>query len=174
MQIHNVKNTLLLGLMAVVLSSLQIALYAGEEQIDVKDLPPAVLAAFQKTYPKAEIKGVSKEDEDGRIAYEIESVEGKVVRDVLYSEEGQVLEVEEEMAFKALPAGVQKTITDNYPDAEVEKAEKITKNGSINYEVVVETDDEILEIMLDAQGKIIKTESSKENEEEEAEEEAEE
>lgn len=152
--------------MAVVLCSIQTALYAGEEEIDVKDLPSAVLAAFQKAYPNAEIKGASKEDEDGRIVYEIESVDGKQKRDILYSEEGKVLEVEEQIAFKMLPDAIKKTIKDKYPEAEIEKAEKITKNGTINYEVLVETDDETLEIVLDPQGKIVKSESSDEEEEE--------
>jgi uncharacterized membrane protein YkoI len=174
MNTRYVKKVLRLGLAAVLLCSLQTALYAGEEDIDIKDLPQVVLDAFQKAYPNAEIKGASKEDEDGRIAYEIESIDGKQVRDILYSEEGDVLEIEESISFKALPAAVQKTIMDKYADAEVEKAEKITKDGSTSYEVVVETDDATLEIVLDAQGKIVKSESSMEGEEEEAEEESEE
>jgi uncharacterized membrane protein YkoI len=174
MNTRNVKKVLLLGLMAVLLCSLQTALYAGEEEIDVKDLPQAVLKAFQKAYPKAEIKVASKEDEDGQIVYEIESVDGKQVRDILYSAEGAVLEVEEAILFKTLPEAVQKTINDRYPEAEVEKAEKITKDGVTNYEVVIENDDETMEIKLDAQGKIVKSESSMENDEEEGEEEGEE
>ena len=76
------------------------------------------------------------------------------------------MEVEEQIAFKMLPDAIKKTIKDKYPEAEIEKAEKITKNGTINYEVLVETDDETLEIVLDPQGKIVKSESSDEEEEE--------
>jgi len=133
-----------------------------------------VLSAFQKAYPKAEIKGAAKEDEDGQIVYEIESVDGKQMRDILYSAEGKVLELEEAIPFKTLPEAVQKTIKENYPDAEVEKAEKITKGETTNYEVVLENDDETLEIKLDSQGKIVKSESSEENDESESEEENEE
>lgn len=166
MNSNSVKKLMRWAVMIVLLCSFYTPIFAGEEEIDVKDLPKAVFNAFQKAYPKAEITSASKEDEDGRIAYEIESVDDEQVRDILYSEEGQVLEVEEEMLFNELPKAVRETIKDEYPDTEVEKAEKITRGGVINYEVVVETEDESLEIVLDAQGKIIKSESADEDEEE--------
>ncbi|MCX6561361.1 MAG: hypothetical protein NTZ26_12710, partial [Candidatus Aminicenantes bacterium] len=46
--------------------------------VDLKILPPAVLKAFQAAYPKAVIKGASKEVEKGVTQYEVESVDGKL------------------------------------------------------------------------------------------------
>ena len=44
---------------------------ADEEKIPVKELPKAVLKAVKEKFPKAEIKGAAKEEEDGKTTYEV-------------------------------------------------------------------------------------------------------
>ncbi len=48
-----------------------------KRKLDKKDLPKEVFNSFQKSYPNATIKGASMENEEGKIYYEIESVDGK-------------------------------------------------------------------------------------------------
>ncbi|MBN1559684.1 PepSY-like domain-containing protein [candidate division KSB1 bacterium] len=142
----------------------------AEESIHVSDLPAPVLSAFQKAYPNAKIKEAAKEEEDGQVVYEIESEDGKQKRDILYAADGTLIELEEAMPFGELPAAVKKAVTEKYPDAKVEKAEKLTKGSTIQYEVSLEDGDQDVEVVLDAQGNIIHAEASNEGEEDEGEE----
>ncbi len=101
---------------AIVLSA--VATHAGEEKITKKDLPRAVLSAFEKAYPKADIKGLSREEEGGSVFYEIESLDGKTSRDILYTSDGKPAEIEEAIAVKQLPAAVKATVQQRVPQGE--------------------------------------------------------
>ena len=140
-------------------------LYA-EESIKVSDLPAAVMKTFKEAYPKAEIKAAAQEEKDGQVVYEIESMDGKQQRDILYAADGTVIEIEEAMPFKALPDAVQKAVKEKYPDAKVEKAEKLTKGNTVQYEVALEDGEEDVEVLLDAQGNIIQAKASSEGDDE--------
>jgi len=127
-----------------------------EKKISKKELPPAILAAFQKAYPKATLKGFSEEkNEEGIMEYEIESREGEIHRDLLYRTDGQVIEIEETCVF---PDVVMKAIGKEYPGATVGKTEKIMRGTVIEYEAIVKTGKEKTELVLDPSGKIIKAE----------------
>jgi hypothetical protein len=130
---------------------------ATEKKISKKDVPAAVLSAFQNSYPNAKINGVSLEKQDSITFYEIESKDGKVKRNLLYSAEGTVKEVEEIIKSAELPDAVKQTISKEYLKGKLKKeAEKITKDGVISYEVVVKNDEDKYEIVLSADGTIVK------------------
>ena len=69
---------------------------AQEKKINIKALPRAVRAAFQQTYPKATMTGAATEVEDGKTIYEVESIDGTINRDLLFTEKGEVYERESE------------------------------------------------------------------------------
>jgi hypothetical protein len=71
----------------------------ARKKFTAKDLPAAVSEAFTKAYPKAVSTGADKEAEKGKTFYEIESLDGTMKRDLLYTPEGKAAEIEE-----ALPA----------------------------------------------------------------------
>ncbi len=148
-----------------IMSSFLISSYAQEKKIDKKDLPAKVLAAFQKSYPKAEIKGASTEKEHGKTYYEIESMDGTQARDLLYTKDGKVAEIEEAYAADNIPDFITKSIMKEYPNSKIHKVEKLTKGNKISYEAVVEHNDKKSEIVLDSKGNIKKME--KKNEEKE-------
>lgn len=52
---------------------------------------PAIEAAFKKAYPNATVKAVSKEKEDGKVQYEVESMDGTQARDVIYLADGTLV-----------------------------------------------------------------------------------
>lgn len=130
--------------------------------------PEAVMKAFQKAYPNAEIRGISKESEGGKVYFEIESVDGKVRRDLLYLADGSVFEIEEGIATSDLPAQVTDSLKARYPKGEIQKAEKITRGSVVEYEVLLENEEENLEVVLDANG-TIKSQASVSEEDESAE-----
>ncbi|MGE5313090.1 MAG: hypothetical protein ACM3Q4_00185 [Acidobacteriota bacterium] len=139
------------------------------------NVPQPVLDAFKKSYPHAVIKGTGKETEEGKTYYEIESIDGKAKRDVLYLPDGTVAEVEEEIAVSALPDAVKQSVSKESAHGRIMKAEKLTKNGEISYEVIAKKGAKSLEIVLKTDGSVVKKElrgaKNKEEKEEEGKEE---
>ena len=72
---------------------------AQETSIKKEAVPSSVLEAFRKSYPSATIRGYSKESKEGKTEYEIESVEGKIHRDVTFASDGSLVSVEESIRF---------------------------------------------------------------------------
>jgi uncharacterized membrane protein YkoI len=144
----------------VVLLILAVGAFAQEKKITQKELPAPVLSSFQKTYPHATIKGVGMETENGKTYYEIESVDGKTNRDLLYLADGTVAEIEETAAAAELPASVKSTVTAEYPSGKIQKAEKTTRGSVVTYDVRVEVGTTKHEISIDAGGKVIKETSN--------------
>jgi hypothetical protein len=136
---------------ATVLASAQ-----GEQRIKVKDLPGAVTAALHKAYPNAKIRGASKEVENGKTLYEVESVDGKITRDLLYNTDGMCVEIEETIPVKALPSDVADALKKGFPKGKVMKSEQLTKGETIQYELVIQSGKEKHEVVFDAKGAIVK------------------
>jgi hypothetical protein len=142
-----------------------------QKKFTVKDLPEAVSSAFKKSYPNAVIKGVDKEVENGKTFYEIESIDGKMKRDLLYTPEGGAFEIEETIAAAALPDAVKQAISKEYPKGKIDKVEKTTKDGIVQYDVTVTSGKKILDANISPDGKIMsKKEVKNKNEAEEKEE----
>ncbi|MBI3872630.1 MAG: PepSY-like domain-containing protein [candidate division Zixibacteria bacterium] len=129
-----------------------------EAKLTKKDIPGAVLTAFEKSYPKASIKEVGGETEDSVKIFEIESTDGGVRRTVTYTADGRVFEIEEVVALKDAPAPVQQAIAKEYPKGKVEKVEKVTKGDVATFEIVAAQGKERTEVVLDASGKVLETE----------------
>jgi Putative beta-lactamase-inhibitor-like, PepSY-like len=152
------KHFILFLLGLFVMSSCLISSNAQEKKIDIKDLPAKVLASFQKSYPKAEIKDASKETERGKIYYEIESVEGSINRDVTYLEDGTLAELETTIQFNEVPSVVKKSLKKNYPKAEVLKSEKVVEGNKVKYEFLIEKNKNRTEVVFNSKGKVVKVE----------------
>ncbi len=144
-------------------------LFAQEKRITEKDLPAAVTKAIHTEYPAAKIIGTSTEVEKGVTYFEIESMDGKVRRDLLYTKEGKRSEIEETLAHDKIPDFVKTSIMNKYPKYEIKRAELVTSdNNKITYEVQIKMGHKRAEVVLDKDGKIIKSENLKrENEKKE-------
>lgn len=98
-------------------------------------VPAAVAAAFTQAYPNAKVLHTSKENEEGAVEYEIECLDGAIHRDVDYTPEGVLIEVEEGIGAADVPNAVSKAILARYPKATITRREKITtKAGQVSYE----------------------------------------
>jgi hypothetical protein len=131
---------------------------APEKKLQKQDVPKAVLEAFEKAYPKAEAKGFAKEMEDGKTEFEVESIEGTIHRDIQYAPDGTVLVIEESMAVENLPAAVQDALKKDFAKGTVTTSEKVTKGSVVHYELVVQGKRKTVEVVFDADGKVIKKE----------------
>jgi hypothetical protein len=123
--------------------------------VDLKILPPAVLNAFKAAYPNAVIKGASQETEKGVIYYEVESVDGKMNRDLLYTGDGKAVEIEEAIPPESLPAAVQQTLAREFPGYKVLKAEAMIKDGQKLFELQIQVNNKKKGVTIDPAGKII-------------------
>jgi len=140
----------------VVLATLVVGLSgpspAQERGLARKDVPQAVLAAFAQTYPKATIRGYFQEVDTGQTVYEIESLEGKTTRHVLYSADGKLILVEESVNTSELPAGVKAALDKKFPGGKILTSEKVTKGAVVGYEFQVEHGGRTAEIVFDPKG----------------------
>lgn len=133
------RNIALVALLATTIST---AVFAQKMASD--KVPVAVKQAFEKAYPSAKETKWDKEGKD----YEASFEQGKDELSVVFDAKGQVLEVEKEIEFSALPAAVQTALKGK----KVKEAAMITKGGKTMYEAEVGGKD----LMFDAQGKAIK------------------
>ena len=128
-------------------------------------LPAPVLAAFKKSYPNATIKNTSKETEDGKTTWEVESVENHLGRDLVYNPDGTVVEVEEELAIASVPAVVADAVKAKYPKAAVTKAEKKTAGKTVTYEFALKGA-AVTAVEMTPDGKIVPARKEKDEKEE--------
>jgi hypothetical protein len=134
----------------------------SEKKIRTEDVPAAVRSAFVKAYPNARITGASREMEGEQAYYEIESIDGSIHRDLLYTPIGGVHEIEETVAAELLPEGVRNTLKKQFSKASIEKAERSVRGSEIHYEVLLKRAKKIYEISLDPSGKILSKETRNE------------
>jgi len=117
-------------------------------------MPPAIDAAFHKAYPAAVVKNVSKETEDGKTIYEVESVDNGRRRDINYNPDGTVILYEEELRESDVPAVVISAVKTRYPKAVITLFERLytAKDNSTNFELGLKGAP-VSEVILTPEGK---------------------
>ncbi len=143
------------ALIAAAVSLVSLTALAQEKKITAKQVPAAVISAFKNSYPNATIRGYAQEKEHGKTFYEIESNEGTTQRDILYSADGTVAEMEESIAPTDLPEAAQEAIHKRYPNAVISLAEKTTAGDKVGYEVSAKQGTRRITMEFDAAGKVL-------------------
>ena len=132
--------------------------------INLKKVPENVKSAFNSNYSNAEdVEWYRNGD-----TYSAEFEENGQEIEVTMNENGQIIEIESEIALSELPAAATAYIAANYPNAEIEEAERIEhplQNADIQnmlFSVEIETEDEDdeeeLELLFDAAGNFLSIE----------------
>ena len=129
----------------------------GEKELNKNQVPKAVIAAFEKAFPKAKDVEFEQKTFQGKAAYEVEYKENGKEYEFLYSAEGALLQKEEEIDVAKLPKPVVEAIKNAYPKAKIEEAERLMKpDGTLTgYEVEIKTEGKKIELELDDGGKIM-------------------
>ncbi len=146
------------ALILMIIFSSSVSSYAQHKKYKESDMPKAVIESFNKLYPNVTVKGYDIETEDGKTFYEVESKDGSVSRDVLFSETGSLVSVEESMNVSDLSSDIVNTINSKYPKYKISKAEKITKGSDVSYEVLIKSNKKKVELVLNSKGEILETE----------------
>ncbi len=126
----------------------------GEQPIGRKDVPAAVLSAFQSSYPHGVIRGFARETKNGTRFFEIQSVEGSIHRDLLYTGAGNIVEIEETFPPDQIPPGVQRTLKENFAGTPVQRIERVTRGSNTTYEATIGKGKSRQEIVMNADGAI--------------------
>lgn len=134
---------------------------AGEKELKKSQVPKAVIAAFEKAYPKAKELEFEEETFEGKTAYEVEYKENNMEYEFLYSADGTLLQKEEEIDGKSLPEPVAQAVKKAHPEGEIKGVEQLMKpDGTVTgYEVDIKAAGKEIELELDVSGNILKTEN---------------
>lgn len=138
---------------AALILALALPAFAQEKKIERSALPPAVEKAVQTETKDAMIKGFAEEREHGKTFYEVETVVNGHTRDILFSSDGKIVEIEEEVAFDSLPTNVQTGLRKKASRAAIEKVESLSKKGQlVAYEGTIRRQGKPAEIQVGPQG----------------------
>jgi hypothetical protein len=133
---------------------------ADEERVPFDKLPAAIREAVNKRFPRAEMIGAVKENEDGKTEYEVTIREGGAKMDIMLTVGGSITAIEKSIAATSLPRAIQSAVQRKYPKSAYKRAEEVTtvKNGKEDldfYEVVLETaTKKRIEVQIGVDGKI--------------------
>jgi len=131
-------------------------------------LPKAITKSLKAKFPHAEIRGVSKEkNSKDKTIYEVElTVLTKV--DVEFHEDGELEVIERQIGAFELPDAVRKSAAKIFPAGRIHKAESVVEDeGELKYELVIElSGNHALEVLMAANGQILKIGSKSSDEDE--------
>jgi DNA-binding beta-propeller fold protein YncE len=131
------------------------------EFIRYEDAPKTVRDSIEGRFPGATVTTAEKENEDGKINYEIELKHNDRVYELHILENGNILEIEKEIKLKDIPEVVLKAVKDKYPDAPIQGVMEVfkvkdKKETPDHYLVAVTIGDKKKEFTLSLDGKTIK------------------
>ena len=130
------------------------AIQAQEKKIKREDLPPAVEKTVAEQSKGATIKGFSTEMENGKKLYEVELTINGHGKDISMDEQGNIVEVEEQVSMDSVPAAVKEGLMKAAGSGTIQKIETLTKDGKlVAYEAVVKTGTKRSEVQVGPDGK---------------------
>jgi hypothetical protein len=129
------------------------SIIAADKKITRAQLPAAVERTVAQQTQAAVIKGFSTETEAGKTVYEMQLTVDGHGKDISMDSQGNILEIEEEVALGSLPAGVQAGLTKAAGTGTIVKIESLTKQGKlVAYEADVQSGKKRREIQVSPQG----------------------
>ena len=138
----------------VVLTTLAVGAESQEKAIKKSQLPPAVQAAVDAQSQGATVRGFSEEKEHGKTYYEAQLQVTGHSKDVLMDAQGNIVEVEEEVALDSLPSAVRDGLQAKAAGGKLVKVESLTKHGTlVAYEAQVLKKGKKSEVQVGAEGK---------------------
>lgn len=122
------------------------SLLVGQEKVDPDKLPPKVANALKARFPGAKITQCTKEMENGEVVYDIEMTVNDKKHEMDCKEDGTIVDIQNEIAVKDLPAAAVNAIKAKYPNSTIKEVGEILvvkdkKETRDHYEVLIETSD---------------------------------
>jgi len=126
---------------------------AQEKKLTRAQLPPAVEKTVARESQGATINGFATEVENGKRLYEVELTVAGHSKDISMDKNGNIVEIEEEVAMDSLSAAVQEGLRKAAGAGTIGKIESLTKRGKlVAYEAHVKTGTKRSEIQVGPNG----------------------
>jgi hypothetical protein len=158
--IRGVSAIALIGLVTLATAAL-----ADEksEKISPDKLPQKIKDSIKGRFPGAEVTGAEKENEKGKVVFDIELKHEGRKYEMEIEEDGTIVEIEKEVASKDVPEAITKAVKKKYPTSTIKEVMEVNKvtgkeEKPIHYEVVIETDGKKKEVVVSLDGKTVKAE----------------
>lgn len=145
---------------------------AAEEDIGVDKVPKPVMETVKTRFKDADVTGAAKEEEEGKVVYEVTIKHKGQKIDVTLTPEGELLMIEKTITAKELPKAVSGTLAEKYGKATYKIVEEIfevkkKEEKLAYYEVLlVKADKSALEVQVTAEGKVVNEEKKGSGEDE--------
>ena len=117
---------------------LPIALIA-ETKLSFESLPRSVQAAIKKEVGTAPISSISKEKDEGKVEYEVETTYNGKPRSYSFDANGSLLEIEDTVDLDTIPAAAKATLQKKAAGGSIREVEKVTSHGKVSYEAEITT-----------------------------------
>jgi uncharacterized membrane protein YkoI len=156
-----------LGSAAALLVVLTLGIRAADEKLEkvaFDKAPKPIQNAVNTRFPGADVTGLTKEKEGGKIVFDVELKHKGRKYEMDIHEDGTIVEIEKEVALKDAPSALAKTLDGKYPKAKIREVMEVNKvEGKVetpdHYEVTIETaDGKKHEVLVSLDGKTIKGE----------------
>jgi hypothetical protein len=125
---------------------------ADERRVKYSDLPPAVKETVQRETQGATVKGYSREVENGKIEYEVETMLDGKSRDIAIDPSGKIIEVEQQISLDAVPAAAMAAIRKGAGEGSIQKVEEVKSDSETAYEAQIAGHGKHREIRVRADG----------------------
>ena len=126
---------------------------AQEKKITREQLSPAVEKTVARESQGATINGFATEVENGKRLYEVQLTVDGHSKDISLDKDGNILEIEEEVAMDSLSLAVQDSLRKAAGAGTIGKIESLTKRGKlVAYEAHVKTRSKRFEIQVGPNG----------------------
>src|SRR4051794_24990274 len=93
----------------------------AQEEISADKLPKKVADAVKARFPGAMFVKITKEMENNEIIYDIEMTVGGKKHEMDSKEDGTIVDIQNEIAVKDLPAAVTSAIKAKYPNCTIKE-----------------------------------------------------
>lgn len=130
--------------------------------LTVNDLPPAVKAAAEAQAAGAIIDKVRADEKGGEKTYSVRFVRDGVKTEVRFNAEAKIVRMKAERSddkisvpTTSLPAAVQTTVATKLGDGKIVKIEEKLEKGAMIYRIDMATATGIVELTIDADGKLV-------------------
>ena len=128
---------------------------AGED-VSLSELPQTVRATVESQTKGFKIDEIERDDDDGKIVYEVKT-DGDNDMTIKIAEDGTLLEREEELDAKDLPATILNSVKKMFGDVDFEDIEKGYRSGrGTIYKIEIEKDKLRVDLEMKEDGTVVK------------------
>jgi len=129
----------------------------GGKDVSLSEAPQAVRATIKRETKGFDIDDLERDKDDGKIVYEVDAENGDREIKLKIAEDGSLLEKEEELDTKDLPAAILNAVKQMFGDVDFEDVEKDYRWGrGTTYKIEAEVDKLRIDLEMKEDGTVVK------------------